>query len=224
LFAKWVSGRPMPARADGAASGVDAHTRAHDAHAGTRDGRGRAQRYGSGKFGSWYAWYMCVTKLLLTSGCGARIAALPSPVGGNTSGSPYRVLRGSPRGALRSVDRDCSGRNAKSVKVSSPDKQLFPWWPSVYGAAKAVSDGPRVPCVTAEVSPSGRTPQRRPSGTTGVQVHGMYRRPAVERERSARGRAMKRPRLRVSEQGVTTEFKTIPRAEVRCLHSSEEVG
>lgn len=52
----------------------------------------------------------------------------------------------------------------------------------------------------------------------------MFRRPAAERERSARGRATIRPRLRVSEQGVTTEFKTIPRAEVRCLHSSGEVG
>ena len=166
---------------------------------------------------------MCVTKLLLTSGCGRRATAEPSPVGGNTLGSPYRVLRGSPRGALRSVDRDCSGRNATSVKVSSPDKHLFPWWPSNYVAAKAISDGPRVPCVTAEVSPPGRTPQRRPSDTTGVQVHGMFRRPAAERERSARGRAKLRPRLRVDERGVTTEFKTIPRAEVRCLHSSEEV-
>jgi hypothetical protein len=167
---------------------------------------------------------MCVTKLLLTSGCGRRATVTPSPVGGNTFWSLYRVLRGSPRGALRSVDRNCSGRNAPSVKVSSPDKQLFPWWPSNYGAAKAASDGPRVPCVTAEVSPPGRTPQRRPSGTTGVQVHGMFRRPAAERERSARGRASFRPRLKVSEQGVTTEFKTIPRAEVRCLHSSGEVG
>ena len=171
-----------------------------------------------------YPHAVCVTKLLLTSGCGRRATAEPSPVGGSTSGSPYRVLRGSPRGALRSVDRDRAGRSATSAKVSSPDKQIVPWWPSNYAAAKAASDGPRVPCVTAEVSPSGRTPQRRPSGTTGVQVHGMYGRPAAERERSARGRAMKRPRLRVGEQGVTTEFKTIPRAEVRCLHSSGEVG
>jgi hypothetical protein len=53
----------------------------------------------------------------------------------------------------------------------------------------------------------------------------MHRRPAAERERSARGQANDvRPRPKVSEQGVTTKFKTIPQAEVRCSHSSEEVG
>jgi len=167
---------------------------------------------------------MCVTKLPLTSGCGRRATAEPSPVGGSTSGSPYRVLRGSPRGALRSVDRDCAGRSATSAKVSSPDKQPLPWWPSVYAAAKAASGTKRVPQGTAARRVVSAGLQRRVLGTTGVQVHGMYRRPAAERERSARGRATQRPRLRVSEQGVTTEFKTIPRAEVRCLHSSGEVG
>jgi len=42
---------------------------------------------------------MCVTKLLLTSGCGRWVTVEPSPVGGNTYGSPYRVLRGPSRGA-----------------------------------------------------------------------------------------------------------------------------
>ena len=172
----------------------------------------------------WHLRRVCVTKLLLTCGCGRRAAAEPSPVGANTFGSSYRVLRGSSRGGLRSVDRNRAGRNAASVKGSSPDKQAFSWWPSNYAAAKATSESPRVHVWTAAVSPQGRTLQRRLSGTTGVLDHGMYGRPAAERERSARGRATHRPRLRVSEQGVMTEFKTIPRAEVRCLHSSEEVG
>jgi hypothetical protein len=51
----------------------------------------------------------------------------------------------------------------------------------------------------------------------------MYTRSTAERERSASGRTNSRPRSRVSEQGVTTEFKTIPGAEVRCSRSSAEV-
>ena len=75
---------------------------------------------------------MCVTRLLLTSGCSDRATGTPSPVSGNTFGSLYRVLRGSSRGALRSVDRNCAGRHASSVKGSSPDKHVFLWWPSQY--------------------------------------------------------------------------------------------
>jgi hypothetical protein len=167
---------------------------------------------------------MCVTRLLLTSGCGRRETAGPSPVGGNTSRSSYRVLRGAPRGVLRSVDRNCAGRNATSVKGSSPDNHFFPWWPSVYPAAKAASRPGWAPAGAARKSVSDCTLQRNGMGTTGVQDHGMYRRPAAERERSARGRAMKRPRFRASERGVKTKLEAIPRAEVRCLHSSEEVG
>ena len=59
--------------------------------------------------------------------------------------------------------------------------------------------------------------------TTGVLDHGMYTRPQTERERSALGRINKRPWSRVSEQGLETKFKTIPDAEVRCLHTSDEV-
>jgi len=172
-----------------------------------------------------HALGMCVTRLLLTSGCGRRATGRLSPVGGNTSGSPYRVLRESPRGAARSVDRDCAGRNAPSVKGSSPDRQPFPWWPSQYEEAKAAPRVQRAPCRAAAESVSDSTLQRRTGGTTGVLDHGMYRRPAAERERSARGQANAvRPRPKVSEQGVTTKFKTIPQAEVRCSHSSEEVG
>jgi hypothetical protein len=168
---------------------------------------------------------MCVTKLLLTSGDGGRTTSRRSPASGNTFGSLYRVLRGSSRGALRSVDRECTGRNAQSVKGSSPDKQFFTWWPSKYGSAKATSKGPRVPVGTGAASGAPAALQRRPFGTTGVQDHGMFTRPAAERERSARGRATaSRPRLRVSEQGVAAEFKTTPRAEVRCLRSSGEAG
>ena len=166
---------------------------------------------------------MCVTKLLLTSGGGGRATSRRSPASGNTFGSLYRVLRGSSRGALRSVDRECAGRNAKSVKGPSPDNQSIPWWPSQYQEAKATSNATRT---LSRVAPRvlAEREQRLAFDTTGVQDHGMYTRPAAERERSARGRATHRPRFRVSEQGVTTEFKTIPRAEVRCLHSSEEVG
>ena len=165
---------------------------------------------------------MCVTKLPLTSGCGPKS---PSPVCGNTFGSQYRVLRGLSRGRLRSVDRKCAGRNAYGVKGSSPDRQLVPWWPSQYGEAKAISTGPRDQWRSAMVGVQRRTSQRRPVGTTGVLDHGMYTRSTAERERSVLGRITKlRPRSRVSEQGVKSEFKTIPDTEVRCSRSSEEVG
>jgi hypothetical protein len=167
---------------------------------------------------------MCVTKLLLTSGSGDRATGCDNPTSGNTFGSLYRVLRGSPRGALRSVDRECAGRNASSVKGSSPDNQYVPWWPSQYEEAKAISNATRVlsrtaPCVLAEQG------QRLAFDTTGVQDHGMYTRPAAERERSARCRTtLVRPRSKASEQGVASEFKAILLAEVRCARSSEEVG
>jgi hypothetical protein len=53
----------------------------------------------------------------------------------------------------------------------------------------------------------------------------MYKRSMLELGRSAWSRAeVKRPWPRVSEQGIKPKFKTILCAEVRCLHSSEEVG
>ena len=49
----------------------------------------------------------------------------------------YQVLRVAvSRGTPRSVDRECAGRNASSVKVSSQGSHLFPWWPSQYEEAK----------------------------------------------------------------------------------------
>jgi hypothetical protein len=165
---------------------------------------------------------VCVTKLPLTSGCGPRGL---SPVCGNIFGSQYRVLRAVPsRGGPRSVDRKCAGRNASGVKGLSSEKHTVLWWPSQYTEAKAISTGPRVRVRTAMVGAPRRTLQRRPVGTTGVLDHGMYTRSTAERERSAPGRTnQKRPRSRVSEQGVMSEFKTIPGAEVRCSRSSGEV-
>lgn len=165
---------------------------------------------------------MCVTRLLLTSGCGSRE---PSPAGGNTYGSPYRVLRGSSRGASRSVDRECAGCNAPSVKGSSPDRHSVTWWPSQYGEAKAASNATRASLSeAAPLTLTGRE-QRLAFDTTGVQDHGMYTRPAAERERSVRSRTTAAiPRSRASEQGVTSEFKAILGTEVRCARSSEEVG
>jgi len=61
---------------------------------------------------------MCVTRVRLTSGSGNRATGRRGPFSGNTFGSPYRVLRGSPRGALRTIDRECAGRNGPSVKGS----------------------------------------------------------------------------------------------------------
>jgi hypothetical protein len=164
---------------------------------------------------------MCVTKLPLAGGCGPKS---PSPVCGNTFGSQYRVLRGLSRGRSRSVDRECAGRNATGVKGLSPDKQAVLWWPSQYEEAKAASMGPRDQWRSAMVGAQRRTSQRRPIGTTGVLDRGMYTRSTAERERSVLGRTKQRPRSRVSEQGVMSKFKTIPGTEIRCSHSSEEVG
>ena len=164
---------------------------------------------------------MCVTKLLLTSECRTEKSSVQSLVSGNTEWSLYRVLRVVPRGTGRSVDRECAGRNAESVKGSSPERQFFPWWPSKYQVAKAVSKVPRAQTyrAAAHVKPWS---QRRPFDTTGVQALGMYTRPATERERSATGRAIAaRSRLRASGQGLKAKSKATPEAEVRCARSSE---
>jgi hypothetical protein len=132
---------------------------------------------------------------------------LASPVRGNTVRSRYRVLRAAMgRPIPRSVDRDCAGPKAKpkgsSLKGTSPDKHYVPWWPSVYGAAKA-------------------TPEwnlESPHGTTGVQDLGMYRRLILELGISLRGRARL---LRFDGQRIKPKSKIIPSREVRCLHSSE---
>ena len=125
----------------------------------------------------------------------------------NTVRSVYRVLRGSSRGELRSVNRNPAGRNATSVKVLSPVKQLSPWWPSNYAAAKAA------PAVPALIESQG-------TGTTGVRGHGMLERLLMKPRRSLRSRSKMSRSLR---QDVMIESKTTLCREVRCFHSSEEV-
>lgn len=129
-----------------------------------------------------------------------------SSVTGNTVRSVYRVLRGSSRGDSRSVNRDSIGRNATSVKVLSPVKQVSVWWPSNYAAAKATPED----CIIANDG----------SGTTGVRVHGMLKRLLMEPRRSPKGRS----RLsRSPRQDVMFKSRRISFGEVRCFHSSEEV-
>lgn len=161
---------------------------------------------------------MCVTKLLLASECRMGDVPIRSLVSGNTERSLYQVLRGAPRGVRRSVDREYAGRNATSVKESSPDKHPIPWWPSQYEEAKATSVMQRAQ--RAAHWPDGNE-QRRTIDTTGVQDHGMYTRYAAERERSAGCRANRRPLPKAGKQGLITEPTAIHRAEVRCAHSSE---
>lgn len=128
-----------------------------------------------------------------------------SSVTGNTVRSVYRVLRGSPRGGLRSVNRNPAGRNATSVKGLSPVKHFSLWWPSNYVAAKAISENH-----TASVI----------FDTTGVRGHGMLERLLMKPRRSSVGRS----RLsRYFRQDVMLKSETIPAKEVRCFHSSEEV-
>lgn len=126
-------------------------------------------------------------------------------VTGNTVRSVYRVLRGSPRGALRSVDRNPVGRNAPSVKGLSPVKHNCPWWPSNYLAAKA-------------------TPENHISsvifGITGVRDHGMLEGLLMKPRRSPRSRSRSSRNIR---QDVMFKSETILFGEVRCSHISEEV-
>jgi hypothetical protein len=154
---------------------------------------------------------MCATKFSITNWCDAPSGdGTFSPIPGNTVRSGYRVLRGSSRGELRSVDRNHAGRNAKpegsSVKGLSPVKLISSWWPSKYGAAKA-------------------TPKRKifiikPVGTTGVRDHGMHERQLEERWRSPSSRARQ---LRLAGRSLNAKSAMNFFGEVRCLHSSDEV-
>jgi hypothetical protein len=94
-----------------------------------------------------------------------------------------------------------------SVKRLSPVKQIGMWWPSQYEEAKAT------PVVPAQ--PVQRT------GITGVREHGMYERLLGERKRSPEGRTRL---FKLVRQSVMTESAIIFAGEVRCLHSSWEVG
>ncbi len=126
----------------------------------------------------------------------------PSPVPENTFGSGYRVLRDAMgRPIPRSVDRDCAGRNATSVKGSSPEKQYLPWWPSEYVAAKATSI-------------------RSLMDATGVQDHGMYRRLVKELGRSPESRS---GMIQTRKARLITKSRARSFGEFRCLHSSREV-
>ncbi len=166
---------------------------------------------------------MCEVKLSPTSGCGSADEAWTSPVCGNRATgdaamrcylrapSQYRVLRPPPRGGGRSVDRDCAGRNATSVKDVEPRQ-----------SSRSV--------VVEHVSKTGESlvsedNTSREAGTTGVQDHGMYRRSMTEHLRSAsRGVEAKRPRPQTEGQGLRPKSEVIPDAEVRCLHCSCEAG
>jgi len=121
--------------------------------------------------------------------------------------SRYRVLRAArSRGRPRSVDRECAGHNALCVKGSSPVRPAFPWWPSVYAAAKAASTGSLA------------------VGTTGVLDHGMYTRLMSEPGRSPRGGAHQSQCSLAGGQGCNAKSAASAQGEVRSGHSSKEVG
>jgi hypothetical protein len=130
-----------------------------------------------------------------------------SSVVGNTVRSTYRVLRAEMgRPIPRSVNRDHSGHNARSVKRLSPVKHCRLWWPSNYAAAKAT---PEV-CSTASAG----------SGTTGVRDHGMFEMLVMEPRRSPSDRARM---FQLDWQGFASKSAITSDGEVRCFHSSEEV-
>jgi hypothetical protein len=160
---------------------------------------------------------MCVRlKLTSTSGCGGT-ELNPSPVRETTSRSRreaqrpgtfrYRVLRAAtPRGAPRSVDRKCAGRNASSVKVSSPDRHL------TFVVADQV------------LSREGSIDRRWMIDTTGVQVHGMYTRLMSEPERSLLRRARSASSVQTDWQRVAPKSAPVRLREVRYRHSSDMAG
>jgi hypothetical protein len=123
-------------------------------------------------------------------------------------GSRYRVLREAmSRGIPRSVDRECAGRNAKSVKVSSPVKQLRSVVAEQVCSSEGSIDDPRV------------------VGTTGVQVRGMYTRLMSEPGRSpAAGAQQTSQRFLAQGQGMKAKFWVSAAGEVRSRRSSGEVG
>ena len=120
--------------------------------------------------------------------------------------SSYRVLRGLSRGRLRSVDRECAGRNASCVKGSSPVKLNVPWWPS------------------ESTNREGNIGGQKTVGTTGVIDHGLYTRLMSELGRSPRGGAQHRQCSLAVGRGETAKSGVSARGEVRSRHSSEEVG
>jgi len=166
---------------------------------------------------------MCEVKLSPTSGCGSVDETRTSPVcGSRATGdaalrcylrapSQYRVLRLPSRGGGRSVDRDCAGRNATSVKDVEPRQS-----PSSVVAERVLA---------VRENPASEGSTSRKVGTTGVQDHGMYRRLMMEHLRSAGSRAeATRPWPKTFGQGLRPKSEETLSVEVRCLHSSDEAG
>lgn len=169
---------------------------------------------------------MCVTKLLLTSECRSGDVSGHSLVSGNTERSLYRVLRLASRGAGRSVNRECAGRNATSVNGIEPRqssnfcggrasmrkrRQHRPVTGSNFGVWRMRLRIARDP-VTESAPPGSKTAA-------------CTQRPAAERERSVPSRTPLFPRSTVGGQGVMSKSTpTILEAEVRCVHTSKEVG
>ena len=167
---------------------------------------------------------MCEVRLSSASRCEAVVRRPSSPVRGDraTGGaafscdsralSRYRVLRAaSPRGGPRSVDRECAGRNATSVKDVEPRQSAR----SVVAEHVSTSPGNRL----SEGSTS------REAGTTGVQDHSMYTRQVAVRLRSAAPLVdSPRPRPVTDEEGLRPNFPAMTLAEVRCLHMRLEAG
>ena len=150
---------------------------------------------------------MCVTKLLLTSECRKGDAPLRSLVSGNTERSLYRVLRGSSRGELRSVNRECAGRNAASVNGIEPRQTC-----NFCGGRASMRKRRQHRSITGSLRGVWRKRLRIArdpvieSAPPGSKTAACTQRPAAERERSARGRAnAARPRLRVEGQGVKSK-------------------
>ena len=167
---------------------------------------------------------MCEVRLSPASGCGSVATTRSSPVRGNraTGGaafgcdsralSRYRVLRAaSPRGGPRSVDRECAGRNATSVKDVEPRQS----------ARSVVAE--RVWMDRGNSASEGSTSLT--AGTTGVQDHSMYTRQVAVRLRSAAPLAdSSRPKPATDEEGLRPDFPAMTSAEVRCPRSSEQMG
>jgi hypothetical protein len=167
---------------------------------------------------------MCEVELSSANRCGGADEAKPSPVRGNRAYgevafscdlrelSRYRVLRAaSPRGGPRSVDRECAGRNATSVKAVEPRQSPL----SVVAEQVWTKPGNRF----SEGSTS------REAGTTGVQDHGMDTRQVAVRLRSVASLAVSpRPKPATEEEGPKPNFPATTSAEVRCSHSSFEAG
>ena len=166
---------------------------------------------------------VCEVRLSSASGSEAVERRPSSPVRGNraTGGaasscdlralSRYRVLRVSPRGEGRSVDRECAGRNATSVKEVEPRQSRS------FVVAERVC--------RRRGNPPSEGSTNREVGTTGVQDHSMHTGQGAEHLRSAPTWAeAKRPWPTTEGQGLRPKSEETPGAEVRYLHSSFEAG